>query len=80
MNKAKDFLGNEILVDDLVICIHLNYRGFRVAKVVKITAKHLVLDVDIHDRIAHNYKHLFKQDHYQVIKMEDQSYDGYVPF
>jgi len=62
--KAKDFLGNELEIGDLVVFMEVNYRNLKTGKIVSISPKMLLVD----DGSSSLYS-TSKQRHDQVIKI-----------
>lgn len=62
--KAKDFLGNDLEIGDLVVFMEVKYRNFKKGKIISISTKMLVIDDG-----SSNFYPTSKQRHNQVIKI-----------
>lgn len=75
---AKDFLGNEIHVDDWVLFVQLNYRNLKIGKVDHITEQMVFIEYKkTYDKITWD-SDVVRQEFRQVVALEDSKVPQYI--
>lgn len=63
----KDYLGNTVYLEDIVIFIELHYRTLKTGKVIRITDKQLFIEYK--DENNNEYERQVRQWHHQTVKL-----------